>query len=245
MVGGGFVPLPTTTKEKDMDLRKWMRRHATVMNAASLGEIAYDAVIADPSRAAKVARCKDLLPALPGRVVDAVVRAFYALTVDFPYSKEHHHCEEFGVFDHGLASAAFALEGVPENEFLLKPESLTVIWWTALCMGVGRIQYIDVRAGEVEWNREAEPLIAFYARHGAANCTWTWQKGRPFFTDRENRTKYLNLLVPFVAHHVPRAEAEIVEEFGPRLREWRWAQTGRGQSIDAWFTRGRRWSRAG
>jgi len=184
------------------------------------------AILATKERAARIARSAAFLPDVEPEVMREIVRTFLEYVVDLPASERHHHRDAFGLFDHSLEVAEFALRAAqtvhfvdstaayPEEQEYRLPRLRFATWLFGLLHDAGKIAGIHIHGPKRDlWNWYLEPLALFYARHGRDRCTLTWKFGRGL-DPHTWETAYLagKFMTPAVLAYVgPKIVSEIIQ----------------------------------
>jgi len=175
--------------------KKWFGREREGGIEARRPEDDLDQILAAPARAARLRRCVGFLPDLSDDLakllVHDVARHFLAYVVDLPGSEKHHHARPFGLFDHSIEVAEFALreaqaryfvpttEVYPDRQAHRLPRFRYAAFFFALLHDAGKIHQVVIHGPGLEmWNPYVEPLAGFYRRHGRERCILSWKAGR-------------------------------------------------------------------
>lgn len=132
----------------------------------------------------------DLGPEDAALLVHGVARKFFGYVVDLPASERHHHASKFGLVDHSLEVAEFALRAslsryftgdtraYPEDQEYRVPRLRYAAWFLGLFHDAGKVSSVTIRANRETWNPYVEPLEDFYRRHGRDAAGLAWNAGR-------------------------------------------------------------------
>lgn len=144
-----------------------------------------------PSRSVRIA---ELLPDLTKDESAALVlgptEAFARLVHDLPASERHHHRESFGLRDHSLEVAEYALRIAlsdafvdhvapnPEEQEFRIPRLRYAAFLFGLLHDIGKVLGLRVQSGRETWNPLAEPLVEFTLRSRRDPPLLVWRAGR-------------------------------------------------------------------
>ncbi len=185
-------------------------------------------ILQDEARLEKIRTAKNLLsdlaPEESHRLVDGVARHFLSYVLDLPAAESYHHARAFGLLDHSLEVAEFALrsalthyfvcdtQAYPERQVHLLPRIRYAAWFFGLLHDVGKILEVEVRApDETCWNPFEETLADFAGRHGRERCLLVWEKGRGLNAHVWHSAYFTGLLLgPAVARYLGR---RLVREY--------------------------------
>lgn len=149
---------------------------------------------AEPRIREHAGRISGLLPDLSREESeDLVIRpigAFAERVHDLPASERHHHREPFGLLDHSLDVAEYAVRislseafvshaaPNPEDQEFRIPRLRYASFLFGLLHDIGKILGLYVKAGRETWNPLAETLYGFKLRHRLESAEVVWRAGR-------------------------------------------------------------------
>lgn len=165
-----------------------------------------DPVEAVPARHEAVARIASLLGDLTREETDIlvhrVVRAFARRVYDVPASEKHHHREPWGLLDHSIEVAEYAVRAAlaanfmesvaphPEVQEYRVPRLRYAAFLFGLFHDVGKILGVSVQDGRRVWNPFAEDLAEFVSSTRGEPPSMLWRSGRGVHA-HEHPTAYL------------------------------------------------------
>jgi hypothetical protein len=171
-----------------------------------------DPVEGEPLRRAAIHRIASLLGDLSrdeSRIlVDQVVRAFGRRVYDIPASEKHHHCDPWGLLDHSIEVAEYAVRSAlganfmdsvapyPEEQEFRVPRLRYAAFLFGLFHDVGKVLGVSVQSGRRVWNPFAEDLAEF-AKVSAGNPpSMLWRVGRGVHAHEYPTAYLLSLFLP-------------------------------------------------
>jgi len=171
-----------------------------------------DPVESNPARREAVLRIAALLGDLSREdsraLVDRVVCAFGRRVYDIPASERHHHRERWGLLDHSIEVAEYAVRAAlaanfmesvaphPEVQEFRVPRLRYAAFLFALFHDIGKILGVSVQEGRRVWNPFAEDLAEFVERPGGEPPSMIWRAGRGLDAHQHHTAYLLGLFLP-------------------------------------------------
>jgi len=178
---------------------------------------ASDPIEVDPGRKACLERIGSLLSDLTKdesrELVWEAARAFARRVYDVPASERHHHHDRWGLLDHSLEVAEFAVRAAlganfmestaphPEVQEFRVPRLRYAAFFLALHHDIGKILGVVVHSGRRTWNPLAEDLAEFAS--GSEPPTLLWRAGRGDDAHKHHMSYLLGMFsVPAIARYL-------------------------------------------
>lgn len=171
-----------------------------------------DPVDGDAARRGAVHRIASLLGDLSRdesrALVDQVVRAFGRRVYDIPASEKHHHSDPWGLLDHSIEVAEYAVRSAlganfmdsvaphPEAQEFRVPRLRYATFLFGLFHDVGKILGVSVQSGRRVWNPFAQELAEFVGVSTAEPPSMLWRAGRGTHAHEYSTAYLLSLFLP-------------------------------------------------